>query len=172
MVARLLLLLTALVATAPVRALHDPAPDPALAAVEGAWMGTLTYRDYSPPHRLVTLPTQLFVALGAADELVLHYIYDDGPGKTVHSYESVRFEFAERRVTWTAAGEPRETTVGRIVADTLDGATRRIVIDTTDTDGTARHTIELSPSRLTMTKEELDAAGVAALRNTYELERP
>ena len=172
MMARLVLLLFMLASVAPVRALHDPAPDPTLAVVEGAWTGTLTYRDYSPPPGLVTLPTRLFVALSAQDELVMHYVYNDGPGKTVHSYESMRLEFAEKRVTWTSGDKKRESTVGQVVSDTQNGTTRRVVIETSDADGAARHTLEFAPDRLTMKKEEIDAAGGTVLRNTYEFKRP
>jgi hypothetical protein len=52
-------------------ALYNPAPDPSLAAVQGEWVGTLTYRDYSQPDKMVTLPTRVFIALGAPSELVL-----------------------------------------------------------------------------------------------------
>ena len=57
--------------SAPAFALYAPKPDAALAAVQGEWRGTLVYRDYSEPDRMVTLPTQRFVALGAPGTLGL-----------------------------------------------------------------------------------------------------
>lgn len=170
MLARYALLLIGLFAAAPSQALYDPAPDVALAAIEGDWTGTLTYRDYSPPHGLVTLPTRLFVALQSGDELALHYVYDDGPGKTVHSYESLRFQFAEKQVTWSS-GVKRETTVGRIVTDTTDASIRRVVVETTDADGRSRHTFEFAPDRLRMSKDEINANGASTMRDAYEFRR-
>jgi hypothetical protein len=172
MPARFILLLSALLAAAPAQALYDPAPDATLAAIEGEWHGSLAYRDYSPPHGIVTLPTGLFVALGAHDELVMHYVYDDGPGKTVHSYETVRFEPSDRRVTWTTGSRERATTVGHIVSDTLDGTSRRIVVEATDEDGKARHTFEFARDHVTMRKEEVEAGGAITLRHTYDFKRP
>ncbi|MGH8238576.1 MAG: hypothetical protein ACREXP_16350, partial [Steroidobacteraceae bacterium] len=83
-------------------ALYDPAPDAAFAAVQGAWKGSLTDRDYSKPDRLVTLPTRLFVALGSPNQLVLHFVFDDGPAKTVYSYERMQFDFASNELTWSS----------------------------------------------------------------------
>lgn len=172
MVARCLMILAALLVAAPAQALHDHAPDPTLAAVEGEWRGSLTYRDYSPPHDLVRLPTRLLVALGAHDELVMHYVYDDGPGKTVHSYESVRFEFAEKRVTWATRGDEGKVSVGRIISDGLEGAAHRVVVETTGDDGAARHTFEFARDHVAMKKEERDAHGTLTLRNEYAFTRP
>jgi hypothetical protein len=52
------------------QALYDDKPAAVLSVAEGAWQGTLTYRDYSHPDRTETLPTVLFVALGAPGTLV------------------------------------------------------------------------------------------------------
>lgn len=169
--ARLLLPLVALLASVSSHALYDPAPDASLAAVEGEWSGTLTYRDYSPPHGLVTLPTRLFVALRSDDELVLHYVYDDGPAKTVHSYEALRFEWAARQVT-SSSGRGGDASVGRIVQDVREPGGRRIVVETTDAEGRQRHTFEFAQGRLVMAKDEIDAQGVATRRNAYEFRRP
>ena len=127
-----LALLSLLVAALPAFALYDPKPDATLAAIEGEWKGSLTYRDYSDPDRIVTLPTELFVTLGSPQELVMHYIYDDGPGKIVHSYETMRFDFEGGRVTWISGVNERTESTGRIVSDSREGATRRLVIESTD----------------------------------------
>lgn len=66
----LILLVTAALA-GPALALYDAKPDEALAASQGAWTGSLTYRDYSQPDRLVALPVKRFVALAGPDVLEL-----------------------------------------------------------------------------------------------------
>ncbi len=96
----------------PVAAQYPPSPDATLAAVQGAWRGTLTYRDDARPDRNVVLATRLHAALVAPTELALHDVFDDGPGKTVHSYERMAFDFAGGTVTWTGefpAGRRRST---------------------------------------------------------------
>jgi len=100
---RVLALLTMVAALAPagLRADYDPKPFAAFAAAEGSWSGTLTYRDYSEPDRQVVLPTELRVALTGPDELVLHYTFDDGPGKVVHSYERMRLDRGAGTLTWS-----------------------------------------------------------------------
>ncbi|WP_428311505.1 hypothetical protein [Hydrocarboniphaga sp.] len=87
-------------------ALYDPAPDAAFAASEGAWTGSLTYKDYQKPDRKVVLPTLAFASLTAANELALHFVFDDGPGKTVHSYERLRFDLAAQILQWSSGSEP------------------------------------------------------------------
>ncbi|MEQ1518987.1 MAG: hypothetical protein ABL931_21115, partial [Usitatibacteraceae bacterium] len=60
-------------------ALYDPKPLEDVSIAQGEWRGTLTYNDYSRPGKLVTLPTRLFAAMASPTELVLQYIFDDGP---------------------------------------------------------------------------------------------
>ena len=162
---------TAFVA-APAFALYDSKPDDALAATQGAWRGALTYRDYRQPDRRVTLPTRLFVAMGAPDTLVLHYVFDDGPGKTVYSYEAMRFDFAGQRVVWTT-GEDRETSTSEIRASSVDGPTRRLVFERQKAKDAAveRFTMTLSAVRFEFAKDEVDAAGVASFRNRFVFAR-
>ena len=167
-----LALLSLLVAALPAFALYDPKPDATLAAVEGEWKGSLTYRDYSDPDRIVTLPTEIFVTLGSPQELVMHYIYDDGPGKVVHSYETMRFDFEGGRVTWISGVKERTESTGRIVSDSREGATRRLVVESTDDGKVARHTYEFGADRFGMRKDEIDAAGKSTFRDRYELKRP
>lgn len=153
-------------------ALYDPKPDPALAGVQGEWKGSLTYRDYRQPDRLVTLPTRLFVALGAPDELVLHFIFDDGPGKTVFSYDRIRFDFAAGQVSWASGQADQPARVHRIVSTSGEGATRQISFERPDGDNKARFTLDLSPKALRLIKEEVVPSGSASFRNRYEFVRP
>jgi hypothetical protein len=69
------------------QALYDPKPLADIVPMQGEWKGALTYNDYSAPGKLLTPPTRLFVALSAPNEVTLHYAFNDGPGKTVYSYE-------------------------------------------------------------------------------------
>jgi hypothetical protein len=166
-----LALLSLMVAALPAWALYDPKPDATLAAIEGEWKGSLTYRDYGDPDRIVTLPTELFVTLGSPQELVMHYVYDDGPGKVVHSYEAMRFDFEVGRVTWISGVKERTESTGRVVSDSRDGATRRLVIESTDDGKVARHTYEFGAGQFGMRKDEIDAEGKSTFRDRYEFTR-
>ena len=88
----------------PAAALYDPKPVGDLSLLQGEWRGTLTYNDYSRPGKLVTLPTTLFAALASPSDLTLHYVYDDGPGKTVHSYERMTFQPDAASIVVSSAG--------------------------------------------------------------------
>jgi hypothetical protein len=165
-------LMSLLMAALPAWGQHDPKPDEALAAVEGEWKGSLTYRDYSDPDRMVTLPTELFVTFGSPQELVMHYIYDDGPGKIVHSYETMSVDLAGGRVVWTSGIKERTETTGRVVSDSREGVSRRLVIESNDDGKVTRHTLELDADRFGMRKDEIDSAGKSSFRNRYEFRRP
>lgn len=166
------LLALALCVVSPAHALYDATPDAALAVAQGEWAGSLTYRDYQRPDRLVTLPTRLFVALAAPDTLVLHYVFDDGPGKTVYSYESIRLDVAKNQLTWTTDDGDRTGTDYRIVSFDRGTARTRVIFEgAAKDDGRVRVTIEIEAQRLTFRKEEIDAAGAAVLRNTFDFRR-
>ena len=62
--------------------------------------------------------------------------------------------------------------VGRIISDGLEGATHRIVVETTGDDGAARRTFEFARDHVAMNKEERDAHGTLALRSEYAFTRP
>ncbi len=167
--------LTAALCATTAHALYDPPPDAALDAVQGEWQGTLTYRDYRPPGKVVTLPTRLFVALGGPSTLVLHYAFDDGPGKAVYSYEAMTFDFTAQRLTWVSgAASERSETVARIVSNAQDGPLRRIVFEkpAQADDDTARFTLELGAEGFALSKEELPSAGPVLLRNRFVFKRP
>ena len=156
----------------PAHALYDPQPDASLALAQGEWVGSLTYRDYQRPDRMVTLPTRLFAALAAPDTLTLHYVFDDGPGKTVFSYESIKIDVAKGALTWTTGDADRTGTVYRIVSLDRQPALTRLVFDGAGKDaGQVRVTIEVGPMTLTLKKEEIDAAGAASLRNSFAFRR-
>lgn len=155
----------------PAWAAYDPKPEPPLAAVLGEWRGTLTYRDYSAPDRMVTLNTKLFVSAVAPDEIALHYAYDDGPGKTVYSYERMRFEFASSTLLWISGAVEKTALVGRIVSSDSATGVNRYVVDTTKDRALTRYTLEFGARSLTLKKDEIDAAGTAVMRNRHAFTR-
>ena len=65
----------------------------------GSWAGTLEYRDFSEPAtstKRVKLPTWLSIEL-TGPGLRFHYIYDDGPNKTVTETSLARIDSATAR---------------------------------------------------------------------------
>jgi len=153
-------------------ALYDPKPDAALSAVQGEWKGSLTYRDYSEPHSLVTLPTRLFVALSGPNELALSYAFDDGPAKTVFSYEQMKFDFTNNVVTWTSGTDKKSVSVCRITTNGASADTRKLVFEGKDGDKTNRFTMELSPRALKLGKNEMGSDGAIVFRDKFEFLRP
>lgn len=157
---------------APALAFHDPTPLRDVAPLQGEWRGTLTYDDYSRPGRLVTLPTTLFAAFASPTELVLHFVYDDGPGKTVYAYERMTFQMDKGVVVMANQGPRAGERTYSIVANRQDeGGPRRIVLERTVDAKADRLTLDLGASALTLRKEEIDAAGTVAFRNEYKLRR-
>lgn len=72
-------------------------------AMAGEWTGVLEYRDYSEPAtstKRIKLPTWLTVT-PSSDKLTFHYIYDDGPTKTVDETLSISFDVAGSTLTIT-----------------------------------------------------------------------
>ena len=155
----------------PAFALYDPKPDAALSAVQGEWRGSLTYRDYSEPKRMVTLPTRVFVALASPNELVLSYVFDDGPSKTVFSYETMRFDFAARRVDWSS-GEDAKVAVCSIDSDTTSDSVRTLVFERKESGEVKRFTMILSARSLLLAEDEVDSSGVVSFRNRFDFSRP
>jgi hypothetical protein len=154
-------------------ALYDPAPDPGLATVQGEWIGTLTYRDYSSPDRLVTLPTRLFIALGAPNQLVMYFAYDDGPTKTVYSYERMQFNFSAKELIWSSMADEDSPTKCRMSEQAQQKpAGWRLTCEHTNDGKVERYKLALTPDSLAISKEEIDASGTSLLRNQYTLRRP
>jgi hypothetical protein len=155
----------------PALAANDPRPEAPLAAVLGEWRGSLTYRDVSTPDRMVTLPTRLFVSAVAPDEIALHYVHDDGPGKTVFGYERMRFEFASNTLLWISGAVEKTALVGRIVASDNATGVHRYVVETTKDRALSRYTMEFGARSLSLQKDEVAAGGQAQMRNRYAFAR-
>ena len=168
---RLLLIVIAVLASLPAHALSDPKPAAELSGMQGEWRGQLTYDDYSQPGHLVTLPTTLFAALSTPDTLVLHFVYDDGPGKTVHSYDQLNFDFALGQVAWTSGGEKPEVQKLRIVSKSRQGDRVQVVFASDEPGHTAVHSLVLDATQLTLKKEEVDGGGARHFRNEYRFQR-
>lgn len=165
----LLSLLT--LSSAPAWALYDPQPDASLASVQGEWQGVLTYRDYSNPDKFVKLACKLFIALSAPNELVLHYVFADGPNKTVYSYEKMKFDFAGKQLSWHSGGEEKATKLHNIVSNTVSDGKRELHFEREEAQQRARYKMLLSAKILSFGKEEVSATGEAILRNRYEFTR-
>jgi hypothetical protein len=167
------LLYAMLLFAAPAQALYDPPPEPAIAAVEGAWAGTLRYRDYQHPDRFETLPTRTTIVLSAPDTLTLHAIYDDGPGKTVHSYEQMRFDLTNKQLLWRYGLKADDSGTYDIVTQAHDGDCQRYVAEHRNPDkkDLSRYTIALCTTRIEWVKHEVDAEDVALERSRTTLSR-
>jgi hypothetical protein len=155
----------------PAFALYDAKPEQSLAAVQGEWHGSLTYKDYGNPRQVVTLPTRLYVALGAPVELVLHYVFDDGPSKTVHSYERMTFDFPGGKVRWVT-GEVAKVADCAIVSDVTSDPGRTLVFERSDEGRVKRFTMVLASGSLQLGEEEVGPDGGASFRNRYAFARP
>ena len=159
-----------LLAATPAFALYEPKPDESLSAVQGEWRGSLTYRDYSEPTRMVTLPTRLFVALSAPSEMVLSYVFDDGPSKTVFSYETMSFDLAEHQVRWST-GQGGKVSICVITSDTASNDVRTLVFERNDAGQVKRFTMVLSARSLVLAEDEVSTSGVISFRNKFEFSR-
>jgi hypothetical protein len=155
-------------------ALYDPPPVAALAAIEGGWRGTLEYRDYQPPFKRVTLQTRLFVAAAAPKELSLHYIFDDGPSKIVHSYDRLSIDLDAGTVRFSGL-KPEDVTIANVVgSQTTDGVLEVIAERSQEVKGAT----EVTRYRLRLGKDTFDVLKTAGpkgaegeFRNQYVFRR-
>jgi hypothetical protein len=78
-------------------------------SLRGDWVGVLEYRDYSEPvgsTKRVDLPTWLTISGDVAESW--HYVYDDGPTKTVSEDDAVAFDFEKSTLSETSGGKPAQ----------------------------------------------------------------
>ena len=153
-------------------AAYDPAPDSNLAPAQGRWHGDLTYNDYSNPGSLVSIPTRMFAAMSSPTTLVLQLTFDDGPGKTVYSYESLNFDFSADRVTWTSGVTEPEVLEAKIVANTFEDSVRTMILERPTKEKLIRYTLELSAQHFSLATDEVSDSGSTTFRNRYQLTRP
>jgi len=168
---RSLLSFASLLLCKPALALYDPKPESELSTVQGEWTGTLTYRDYSNPDRNVMLKVRVFIALSAPAELVLHYVFDDGPSKTVFSYERMTFDFVGKSITWVSGADGKSVNLSTIVSNVSTATGQQLTFEQKRGSETDRYKMELSSKQFSLSKEEVGPDGTAAFRNKYELTR-
>lgn len=166
---RLLLLASGALAARPVRALYDPKPIALLESALGAWVGTLTYRDYQKPDRMVTLKTGMTSSLVAPDELALYYVFDDGPGKTVYSYERMKFDLAGQQVVWNSGVSRPKTAEYKITSSSLQDGRASIAFEQRQDASTDQCVFELTQRSWGLSKYEVSGDGARLLRSKYEL---
>ncbi len=173
LIARLLLAAACILPFA-AHALYDPPPAAALAAVEGAWQGTLEYRDYQPPYKRVTLPTRLFVTASSPKELSLHYIFDDGPKKTIHSYDRLLIDTEAGTVRFSGLKADDVTTATIVRSATTDGVLE-VIAETTQTnkgvEEVTRYRLRLGSNAFDVLKTAGPKGAEGEFKNQYSFKR-
>lgn len=144
------------------------------AALAGKWKGQLEYRDYSNDRR-VKLPTLLEVRKTADNKtLGFQYTYDDGPGKTVSSSETVLLDLQARRYIVSDGKEKTEYRIAERKQTPLPN-TQRLVLTGAGTENgkpvEVRKTITLTTNTLTILKETRVEGADFLFRNQYTFTR-
>ncbi len=142
---------------APVVAAND-----LLVAVGDDWRGTLTYRDYSPPHGDVTLQVEARVK-AVADGLSISLHYPCEPGAD---------GISELLLTESGRVFDGEAVISRVRSgDTLEIVTEAACEDD-DRPATCRHVYTLAPKQLGWRKlVQFAGDGEAVRRNEYTFSR-
>ncbi len=159
----------AALATQPALAPYDPKPNGLLDSAAGSWKGTLTYRDYQNPDKMVVLPTRIAVSMTGPDELALYYVFDDGPGKTVYSYERMLFNALKGELIWASGITKPSSSTYRVTVATSADRTSKIAFEKASDSGVDRYTFEISPRAWTLAKVEVRSGGAETLRSKYDL---
>lgn len=159
----------ATLATHPALAIYDPKPSGLLESAAGAWKGTLTYRDYQNPDKMVVLPMRLAVSMTSPDELALYYVFDDGPGKIVYSYERMLFNVPKAELVWRSGSTKPRSNTYRITAATTADRTSKVSFEKAGDSGVDRYSFEISQRAWTLSKAEVKSSGEETLRSRYEL---
>lgn len=152
----------------PAFALYDPKPSDLLAPAIGSWRGTLTYADYQSPGKLVTLPARLVVTLVGPEELSLYYVFDDGPGKIVYSYERMALDTSRSELTWISGVTKPNTSKYRIASANAHGDGAKIDFERTVDSGLDTYTLEVTARILSLTKREARTGQQDLQRSKYE----
>jgi hypothetical protein len=165
---RTLLLTLGAFAVRPASALYDPKPIAFLETTTGTWAGTLTYRDYQKPDRMVTLKTAMTSSLAAPDELALYYVFDDGPGKTVYSYERMKFDFAGSRIIWNSGTSKPSRTEYKITFSSIQQDMSALTFEKIQDTRTDKYSFEITKKNWLLAKYEASAGTEDVLRSKYE----
>lgn len=160
--------------TSPAFALYDPIPQEFLSASEGEWTGTLEYRDYQPPHKRVTLATELYASLSSPNELTLHYVFDDGPHKIVHSYDRLQIDLVAKTLRWSGL-KAEDTSICTILSAQKSGDAFEIVAQRESIDDgkkkLIRYHLTLGAARFEIAKDEGPDPETLAFADRYLFRR-
>ena len=141
----------------------------------GPWKGVLEYRDYQPPHGRVTLPTVLSVAPATdAPALLLQFVYDDGPNKTVKSTSRLTFDPAAGRLTWSEEGKNASAEDTFTLAEASPNGDRLVFYGEAMDDNRpsrVRLTFKTSPGEWRILKETTSDGPVFTFRHEYRFAR-
>lgn len=155
----------------PARALYDPKPLALIEAARGTWGGNLTYRDYQKPDRMVTLKTELVASLVAPDELALFYVFDDGPGKTVYSYERLKFDLVANLLVWTSGINKPDRAEYQITTSVMREGRYHLTFQRTHDASTDDYLFEVNRQTWLLAKHESTGNSQRTLRSKYEFTR-
>jgi hypothetical protein len=158
-------------------ALAGSAAEPSLdlsriyASWTGQWTGVLEYRDYQPPHGRVALPTTLSVTPAPdAPAMILRFVYDDGPHKTVKSTSRLTLDLAARRLTWSDEGKPATPGDTFTLTEASASGDRLVFYGQAIDDNKpsrVRYTITTAPSSWRILKETTSDGPAFSFRHEY-----
>jgi hypothetical protein len=168
---RTLLLMIGTALALPARALYDPKPITVLAEAPGTWEGSLVYRDYQKPDKMVTLKTMMVVSLAAPDELVLYYVFDDGPGKTVYSYEQMKFDMAANQIIWDSGTTKPNHSEYKITSSAIQDGKSTVTFERNSDTRTDKYSLVLTKTTWSLTKFESSLGNPEILRSKYEFKK-
>jgi len=152
-------------------AAHPPEPVRGIATAAGSWQGKLLYNDYSSPGKMVTLPTTLHVALSSPDTLVLYFIYDDGPAKTVYGYEQIQIDLTGKRVLWRSRGDDKKPQTYQLTNVLQDAKGDHYTFDRREETLTIHYQMTISPTSISLEKSEVTGNTAAVFRHRYQFDR-
>lgn len=140
----------------------------------GEWSGVLEYRDYQPPHGRVSLPTKLSVTAAPNDPatLLLRFVYDDGPGKTVKSASRLALDLSARRLVWSSEGKPSTPTDIYELIESSPAGDRLVFLGQSTDDNKPsriRYTFTTTPNAWRILKETTSDGPEFSFRHEYRL---
>jgi hypothetical protein len=160
-------------AVAPIARAQAPTAAQVHAALVGHWVGTLEYKDYQNPDRREVLPTVIDGTAIKSGGVALHFIYDDGPGKTVLGDDRFIMTADARSLDWTGAKEsaPSIFRVLSLARDSEKGFTMIVEQESEDdrAPATLRETLTFRGDSLTILKEVKPTGKAFSFRHQYKL---
>ena len=117
---------------------------------------------------MITLKTVMTASLAAPDELALYYIFDDGPAKTVYSYERMKFDLAANQLIWNSGTSQQNCSEYKITSATAEKEKNFLTFEKFDTTKTDRYFFEISKTKWSLAKYEIATGAMEILRSKYE----